>query len=254
MAREASAQREKQEQSIKARKNELFVEEQVQTGPQKKLRDYLKDTPAAPLSKQVKMMLWGSAAPVVLLFVAALLVPSRSRPKPPEESIIPVHAKPALAPIATRTIIKPPAATKSEGSGPGAAVNPDKPAQDKEKPKKKSKAKPKAKPKPKPDEAAVAQNSEGRGADTEKPKDNDKGDGANDANPKGNQKKSDGQKSAKDGSSPSDSKNKATTPDKSKKRAAPFLTKKPKVYNPAYPSRNPSGEKKADPDSDAGFP
>ena len=39
MAGEASAQREKQDQSIKARKNELFVgEASHQTGPRKKLR------------------------------------------------------------------------------------------------------------------------------------------------------------------------------------------------------------------------
>ena len=96
MAGEASAQREKQDQSIKARKNELFVEEQaLQTGPRKKLRDYLKDTPAAPLSKNVKLSLWGSAVPVVLLFVAALLSRQSLGRQGARRDDHPPHAKPA---------------------------------------------------------------------------------------------------------------------------------------------------------------
>ena len=36
----------------------------------------------------------------------------------------------------------------------------------------------------------------------------------------------------------------------------PILRKKPRIYNPAYPPRTPSGEKKGepDPDSDSGIP
>jgi hypothetical protein len=258
MASEASAQREKQEQSIKARKNELFVEEEVQTGPRKKMRDYLKETPAAPLSKNVKLMLWGSAAPVVLLFVAALLVPRRSQFKPPEESVVPVHqVKPTLA---SRSDNRPPAVAgpAANAPGPNAAAKSDKPAQDKAKAKKpKGKSKPKAKPKPKPkdDETNVAQNAEGGSPPGEKPREGDKGEGASTEKPRdqGKGKGDTAKNSSKTGAAPTDAKGKTTTPPK--KKAAPILAKKPKVYNPAYPPRTPTGgEKKPDSDADPGLP
>jgi hypothetical protein len=237
MAREASAaQREKQEQSIKARKSELFLEEEVvESGPRKRLRDYVKETPAAPLSKNVKLMLWGSAAPVVLLFVVALLA-RKSHFKEPEE-FVPVHP---TTPVASRGGDKLPVvgATKSEGPGPGATADSSKPPQ--EKAKAKPKRKPKAKPKPK-DETAVAQNTEGDSATSDKPKDGDQGDQAS-----GEKLKNKGTAKGK-----TDAKGKPATPEKPRKQAAPILKKKPKVYNPAYPPRTPSGEKKADSDSDS---
>jgi hypothetical protein len=230
MIREASAQREKQEQSIKARKNELFVEEEVeQSGPRKRLRDYVKETPAAPLSKNVKLMLWGSAAPVVLLFVAALLA-RRSHFKAPEEMVIPVRqSAPAYA---IQSGAKPPAVAASKSEGPGAKANPSKPPQDKAKAKSKKKTQKKTKPK---DETAVAQNSEG---DSDKSKD---GDQANGEKPK--------DKGTAKGKT--DAKGKSATPQKPRKQAAPILVRKPKVYNPAYPSKTPVGEKKGDSDSDS---
>jgi hypothetical protein len=235
MIREASAQREKQEQSIKARKNELFVEEEVeQSGPRKRLRDYVKETPAAPLSKNVKLMLWGSAAPVVFLFVAALLG-RRSHFKAPEEMVIPVRqSAPAYA---IQSGSKPPAVgvSKSEGPGPAAKANPSKPPQDKAKSKSKKKTQKKTKPK---DETAVAQNTEGDSAKGEKSKDDDQ---ANAEKPK--------DKGTAKGKT--DAKGKSATPQKPRKEAPPILRKKPKVYNPAYPSRTPAGEKKGDSDSDS---
>jgi hypothetical protein len=248
MAGEASAQREKQDQSIKARKNELFVEEQVlQTGPRKKLRDYLKDTPAAPLSKNVKLSLWGSAVPVVLLFVVALFsLGNRSTAKAPDE-IIQQRAKPALPSLASLSKDKPPAPavdTKGKDRKDDSAANTDKPPQEKPKSKKKP---PKKGGKPK--DTVVVQNTDGDKASGDEPN-KDKGD-----------KSSDSKKKPKTGSSGSDSKDKdkmastddakskSTTPEKPKQRAAPiFKKKKPEVRT--YPKRD--GEKKADPKTDPG--
>jgi hypothetical protein len=245
MAGEASAQREKQDQSIKARKKELFVEEQaLETGPRKKLRDYLKDTPAAPLSKQVKLSLWGAAVPVVLLFVAALMSP-RSVAKAPDEMIIPAHAKPAPPTLTRRSDDKPlapavdskPADRKDE-----AAANTDKPPQEKEKPKKKP-----TKKKGKPKETVVVQNADGDKAKSDEPADKDKGDKAGDSKrkPQTGSSASDSKDKSKDKMAANDdAKTKSATPEKPKQRAAPiFKKKKPEVRT--YPKRD--GDKKADP-------
>jgi hypothetical protein len=261
MAGEASAQREKQDQSIKARKKELFVEEQdLQTGPRKKLRDYLKDTPAAPLSKNVKLSLWGSAVPVVLLFIAALFSGgSRSTAKAPDEMIIPQRAKPAPPSLTRRSDDKPPAPagdTKARDRKDDMAANSDKPPQEKPKAKKKSNKKGK-----KPKETVVVQNTEGDKANSAESKDKaDDKDKANDKDKADDKDKDttsgDPKKKPKTGSSGSNSKDKmaatddpkskSATPEKPKQRAAPIFKKK-KAYNPAYPSRTPVGEKKADP-------
>ena len=72
-----------QEQSIKARKREIFEEEQS-FGPRKPFADYLAMTEAIPLSTGQKAALWGIGALVVLLLLAALLtMPGpRSGPHP----------------------------------------------------------------------------------------------------------------------------------------------------------------------------
>jgi hypothetical protein len=238
MGREASAaQREKQEQSIKARKSELFLEEEVvESGPRKRLRDYVKETPAAPLSKNVKLMLWGSAAPVVLLFVVALLA-RKSHFKPPEE-FVPVHP---TTPVASRSGDKLPVVGATKSEGPGPTADSSKPPQDKAKAQGKGKGKGKGKSKAKPkDETAVAQNTEGDSATSDKPKDGDQGDQASGEKPKN--------KGTAKGKT--DAKGKSETPKKPRKQAPPILLKKPKAYNPAYPPRTPTGEKKADSDSD----
>jgi len=251
MAGEASAQREKQDQSIKARKKELFVEEQaLHTGPRKKLRDYLKDTPAAPLSKNVKLSLWGSAAPVVLLFVAALFSPgNRSKANVPQE-LLPSHMPPVAPTITRRSDDKPPAPAVDPKAGDhkdGAAANTDKPPQEKPKAKKKP---PKKGTKPK--EPVVAQNTEGDKAngDEDKDKDKDKNNKAGDSKNKPKTGSSGSGSKGKMGAT-DDAKSKSATPEKPKKRAPPlFKKKKDPVYT--YPKRD--GEKKADPDFGDGTP
>jgi hypothetical protein len=250
MAGEASAQREKQDRSIKARKSELFVEEQVETGPRKRLRDYVKETPAAPLSRNVKMMLGASAAPVLLMFVAALLAPSRSKPKPPAELIIPARVTTAPSAIARGTGGQPsnPAAEarKSQEPGRGDQASGAKPPQDKEKAKPKKKPK-KSKAKPKTDDTAVAVQGDKPRDDGAEGKEKDKAAEDKDQDKAGDSKKKPGSASAS-----SDAKSKAaTTTTTPKKRAAPiFKPKKPEIRT--YPKRE--GEKKAEttPDADAG--
>ncbi|WP_406698754.1 hypothetical protein V5E97_07695 [Singulisphaera sp. Ch08] len=61
-----------QEQSIKARKREIFEEEQS-FGPRKPFADYLATTEPTPLSTGQKATLWAVGALVVLLLMAALL-------------------------------------------------------------------------------------------------------------------------------------------------------------------------------------
>lgn len=76
MALEKSNPRESEEQSIKARKNQLFEEQSRQaapSGPKKPIQIYLRDTPAMPISQGVKATLWVVAALVLLLFLAALM-------------------------------------------------------------------------------------------------------------------------------------------------------------------------------------
>ena len=83
MASETPGARETQEQSIKARKKELFQEEPAPVapaGPHKSIKDYLRTARATPLAPGSKAALWVAAVLVVLLFVAAL-VTSGSRPR-----------------------------------------------------------------------------------------------------------------------------------------------------------------------------
>ena len=85
MPPEKSAPREAleaQDQSIKARKWQLYEEKtRVDTGTVKPFSVYLKDTPGAPLSPVARATLWAVGVVVVLLFVAAILM-GGPRPKP----------------------------------------------------------------------------------------------------------------------------------------------------------------------------
>ncbi len=111
MAPEVTTQREIQEQSIKARKHELFVDDSIQTGPRKRFHEYLRETPPTPLSKSVRMMLWGTAVPIVLVFLGALLTTTkRSTAKPPAGLIIPAQIRSPAAPA------KPPARSPAPSS------------------------------------------------------------------------------------------------------------------------------------------
>ncbi|SIO30430.1 hypothetical protein SAMN05444166_3631 [Singulisphaera sp. GP187] len=86
-----------QEQSIKARKREIFEEEQS-FGPRKPFADYLARTEATPLSTGQKAVLWGVGALVVLLLLAALLTMPAPTSGPHQSS----PAKGAAAPAAGR--------------------------------------------------------------------------------------------------------------------------------------------------------
>jgi hypothetical protein len=64
-----------QEHSIKARAHELYVEPTRPAPPTKSVKPflvYLRETPAEPLSSNVKTVLWIVAVIVALLFLAAL--------------------------------------------------------------------------------------------------------------------------------------------------------------------------------------
>jgi len=63
-----------QEQSIKARARELYVEQErpAPGKPVKSFPAYLRETPAVPLSTSTKVVLWIVAIIVALLFLAAL--------------------------------------------------------------------------------------------------------------------------------------------------------------------------------------
>src|SRR3954470_3974160 len=105
-----SNNRENQEQSIKARKKELFVsDEPVATGPRKSLREYLRETPATPLSKNTKLMLWGSAAPVLLLFLGAVATGKGRDIKTPTTTVLPPSP---VKPLAVKSNEEPPPVTQ----------------------------------------------------------------------------------------------------------------------------------------------
>jgi hypothetical protein len=74
-----------QELSIKKREQELFVEPEeteLPTAPAKPFAVYLQSTPAAPVSKPVKVLLWVVGVVVlVLLFVSLWRVQKPSRAK-----------------------------------------------------------------------------------------------------------------------------------------------------------------------------
>ena len=66
-----------QEQSIRARKQLIFGEEELpgqgRRATTKPFSEYLRTTPPAPLSTATKAMLWAVGAVVVLLLIAVLL-------------------------------------------------------------------------------------------------------------------------------------------------------------------------------------
>ncbi len=85
MTAESSDAREAQEQSIKARKSELFEEEAKPepTGPRLPIEEYLKKTPATPLAKSVRIAIYVGWVLVALLFFGAIIslaVHSKRRP------------------------------------------------------------------------------------------------------------------------------------------------------------------------------
>jgi hypothetical protein len=75
-----------QELSIKERKQELYLERPPAKPSKPRVRPfavYLRETPPAPLSTEVKTLLWITAILVLLVFVAAIWkIQRRSRPRP----------------------------------------------------------------------------------------------------------------------------------------------------------------------------
>ncbi len=83
-----------QEQSIKARKHQLFeVDEPLggSSGPRQSFQEYLRTTPADPLSTTAKAILWIVGAIVILLLIVALATsgPKKPRPKPVSGLVLP---------------------------------------------------------------------------------------------------------------------------------------------------------------------
>ncbi len=75
-----------QEQSIRARKHQLFEADErpgEATGPRTSFRECLQSTPAAPLSGSTKAMLWAVGTVVILLLAAALYKSSHKKPRAP---------------------------------------------------------------------------------------------------------------------------------------------------------------------------
>jgi hypothetical protein len=232
MAPEASTQHELQEQSIKARKKELFVED-VATGPRKAFREYLSETPSAPLSKNVKLILWGSAAPVVLLFLGSVVTAKGSAPKAPQGTVLaPVAPEPQASPILPLTSTRPPeAAIASSRPTPVDAAR-EKPAEEPNKPKK-----------PTDGKSSVANASDQPGTPGQGTKDDPKGASASQtakdkADP--NDKPGTGKDAADPKAGAADSTS-SPSPEKAK-RAPLFKKKKAPVFT--YPKRE--GEKKDD--------
>jgi hypothetical protein len=66
---------ETQEQSIKARKHQLFEADTpaAASSSSRPFHEFLRTTPAAPLSGLTRTLLWIAAAVVVLVLIAALL-------------------------------------------------------------------------------------------------------------------------------------------------------------------------------------
>ena len=82
-----------QEQSIKARKHQLFEDEDLPSAsatPSLPFPELLRVTPAEPLAPPVKALLWGVGTVVVLLLLAALVTSGGKRKAPkPSASLAP---------------------------------------------------------------------------------------------------------------------------------------------------------------------
>ena len=89
-----SPQQRTQEQSIKARKHQLFeVDEPLDSGPRRPFRDCLRETPADPLSTPLKALLWTVGTVVILLLIAALVTGGHKKPRPkPVSGFVPTSA------------------------------------------------------------------------------------------------------------------------------------------------------------------
>jgi len=74
-----------QEQSIKARKHQLFEDDEPvgdQTGPRRSFQECLRTTPATPLSTPIKGLLWTLGTIVILILIVALATGGPRKPQP----------------------------------------------------------------------------------------------------------------------------------------------------------------------------
>ena len=72
-----------QEQSIKARKNQLFdSDENDQFGPRRSFAECLRETPAAPVPLAIKALLWVVGCLVVLILLLAFAKVGTKTPRP----------------------------------------------------------------------------------------------------------------------------------------------------------------------------
>jgi hypothetical protein len=113
-----------QEQSIKARKTELFEEHSATAaGPVKPFPQYLAETPAAPLSKVEKRALWAVAALAVLLLLAAFATIRPQKKRIVYKSRTPAAAQPATPAESKSTATEPAktAATEAKAAAPEAS-------------------------------------------------------------------------------------------------------------------------------------
>jgi hypothetical protein len=74
-------QNETQEQSIKARKNQLFDDETPSVGAGRPFKEFLRETSATPLSPVIRAILWVAALLVMVMLVAALFKKFNSQTK-----------------------------------------------------------------------------------------------------------------------------------------------------------------------------
>jgi len=72
-----------QEQSIKARKHQLFEsDEHDQFGPRRSFAECLRETPAAPMPLAIKALLWVVGSLVVLILLLAFAKVGTKKPRP----------------------------------------------------------------------------------------------------------------------------------------------------------------------------
>lgn len=88
---------EAQDRSIKARKNQLFEADEVESGPRRSFAQALRETPAAPLDPVSRGALWAVGVVVVLLLLAAFARVGTRKPKARPK---PVAARVISAPAA----------------------------------------------------------------------------------------------------------------------------------------------------------
>ena len=73
---------EAQDRSIKARKHQLFEDDDVDHGPRRTFAQALRETPAAPLDPVARGALWVVGVLVILLLLAAFAKLGTRKPKP----------------------------------------------------------------------------------------------------------------------------------------------------------------------------